>query len=88
MVALGHPDSATGHVHVGILTHTSDPNGGTKPESEYGIPGDGHAKQSYHTIHKDNLEHLAGTHSQAMKDHQMSDAHLKKFEADTKANKH
>ena len=88
MVILGDPDSVTGHAHVGILTHTEDPNGGTKPESEYGLPGDGHAQQSYHTIHKDKLEHLGDAHPQAKKDHQMSDEHLKNFEADTKANKH
>ncbi|KAF8227046.1 hypothetical protein L208DRAFT_1406092, partial [Tricholoma matsutake] len=86
MVTLGHPHPDTGHVHVGILTHHEDPNGGTKPESEYGLPGNGHVKQSHHTIHKDHLEHLADTHSQEKKDHQMSDANLKKLKGHTEAN--
>ena len=87
MIPLGEPDPTTGRVHVGVLSHTADQPGGTKPESEYGLPGDGHVRQSYHDIHPEDLEHLADTHGEAKKAHQMSNEHMSKLKQHTEANK-
>jgi hypothetical protein len=59
MIALGTPNPANGLVHVAILTDTEHPNGGTKKQSEYGIPGIGqHVLQSCSQVNQVNLEHI------------------------------
>jgi hypothetical protein len=89
MVALSSPgDPCAGYVHVGLMTHTEIPNGGSKPESTYGLPGDGYVLQTYHIIPQDKLQLLPTTQPQVKRDHIMSPDNLRKLKADTEANKH
>jgi hypothetical protein len=88
MVSLGDPDPVTGQVHVAVMTGMTNPDGHTKQASEYGIPSNGHVRQSYHTIHRDNLEYPPDKDSwQKLKDHQMKDTELMKLKLDTEGNK-
>jgi hypothetical protein len=72
MVALSDPDPNNGYLNVAILTHTSDSNCGTQKESVFGLPGDGHVQQAYHTIHMDDLQLLPWNQPQYKKDHEMT----------------
>jgi hypothetical protein len=89
MVAIDKDDNR--NIHVGVLTLTPDPNGGTKPASEYDIPigPTWNVRQSYHMIHRDELQHFPHKHVwDVMRNHKVDDVSLAKMKKDTEDNRH
>jgi hypothetical protein len=58
LVALEKPDSATGLVHVAVLTKIPCNRGCTKHGFSYDMPWDCHVSQIKHTIPENILEHI------------------------------
>jgi hypothetical protein len=88
MIALSKPDKKEEDVHVAVMTRYAESNGGTQPQSKYGIPnaaGVWHVKQTPHTVPQNSLEHLPDKpYWKDIKGHQMDSTKLNQIKNDTK----
>jgi hypothetical protein len=90
MVALGSSGSEI-LVHVAVLTGTAHPNGGTKRQSDYGIPSNSpnsYVLQTLAAIYKYNMKYLPEENNQCAnwqdkKDFKMESTNLNRLIEDT-----